>query len=424
MIMKIIEKCHPDDNGTYSDVGRRNLDSKGLGFFLFLILLSLATRLPDCIPYLKHKIRLSDAKSMVEVGNKYRAKQILADILSNSKNKNVIAEALYLKHKIWLSDAKDMVKVGNKSQAKQILADILNNSKDKDIIAEAMYLKVLYRLTSNDMETFRELKAFSPNSKYVGRLEAVFERAKGLRKKFTGEFKKLTQEFVYIQPGTFIMGSQPNEPGQTHDEKQHSVTLTKGFYMQATEVTQGEWEAVMGNNPSYFKNCGNDCPVEQVSWNDVQEFLKELNQHVGHGTTYRLPTESEWEYAARAGTDTPFSYGKCLSTDQANYEGSSPLPRCPKGKDRQSTIPVASLLPNPWGLYDMHGNVFEWCQDFIGGYPSGSVTNPIGESRAHGRVVRGGDYSGWAKHCRSARRGYFFPDTKKKGLGFRLVRNP
>ena len=374
--MKIIEKHNQDDSGTSKDVGRRNIDS---WLFFFLILLSLALQLPDWIPYLKHKIKLMDAKSMVERGNDYGAKNI---------------------------------------------ADIRSNSKIKNIIAEAMYLQVVFRLTSNDMETFRELKAFSPNSKYVSRLEYVFERAKGERKKLSGELIKLDQRFVYIQPGTFIMGSPPHEPGQIHDEKQHSVTLTKGFDMQTTEVTQGQWKAVMGNNPSYFKNCGDDCPVEQVSWNDVQEFIKELNFRVGHGPTYRLPTESEWEYAARAGTDTPFSYGRCLSTDQANYEGSSPFPGCSKEKDRQSTIPVASLLPNPWGLYDMHGNVLEWCQDLIGNYPTEPVTNPTAESRGHGRVARGGDYARWAETCRSGRRDYYVPDTKKKVLGFRLVRNP
>jgi formylglycine-generating enzyme required for sulfatase activity len=169
------------------------------------------------------------------------------------------------------------------------------------------------------------------------------------------------------------------------------VTLTKGFYMQSTEVTQGQWKAVMGNNPSYFKNCGDDCPVEQVSWNDVQEFIRKLNRREG-GNKYRLPTESEWEYVARAGTDIPFAFGRCLSTDQANYDGNYPLSECSKGEYRQRTISVASFKPNSWGLYDMHGNVWEWCQDWYGDYPSGSATDPSGSSGGSYRVLRGG---GW-----------------------------
>ena len=153
----------------------------------------------------------------------------------------------------------------------------------------------------------------------------------------------LGMEFVYIEPGTFMMGSPSNEPRRDNDERQHRVTLTKGFYMQTTEVTQGQWKAVMWNNPSYFKNCGDDCPVEQVSWNNVQQFINKLNQREGSDIC-RLPTEAEWEYSCRSGTDTPFSFGQCLSTDQANYNGNYPLPGCSKGKYRETTISVARFF--------------------------------------------------------------------------------
>ena len=175
------------------------------------------------------------------------------------------------------------------------------------------------------------------------------------------------------------MGSPPDEPGRFDSETQHRVTLTRDFFMGTTEVTQGQWKAVMGNNPSHFDECGDDCPVEKVSWDDVQEFIKKLSRM--DGREYRLPTEAEWEYAARAGTTTPFTYGRCLSTDQANYDGNYPLSGCDKGEYRKRTIPVGSLdAPNAWGLHDMHGNVWEWCQDWYGNYPSGSVTDPTGPS--------------------------------------------
>jgi len=190
---------------------------------------------------------------------------------------------------------------------------------------------------------------------------------------------------------------------------------------------------VMGNNPSHFKNCGDDCPVEHLSWNDVQPFIHKLNQREG-SNTYRLPTEAEWEYAARAGTKTPFSFGRCLSTDQSNYNGNYPLSGCVKGKYRKRTIAVASFQPNSWGLYDMHGNVWEWCQDWYGDYPSvsWSVTNPTGgppgdkDDRVfyRGRVTRGGSSDSYARHCRSAFRHRLEPNSYSAHMGFRLVRNP
>jgi len=158
----------------------------------------------------------------------------------------------------------------------------------------------------------------------------------------------LGMEFIYISPSTFMMGSPSSESGRGSDETQHRVTLTNGYYLQTTEVTQGQWKAVMGSNPSYFSSCGDDCPVEQVSWNDVQEFIRRLNQREGT-SKYRLPTEAEWEYACRAGADTPFAFGRCLSTDQANYDGNHPLSGCCKGVYRETTVPVGSFSPNALG---------------------------------------------------------------------------
>ncbi|TES90079.1 MAG: hypothetical protein E3J94_05540 [Desulfobacteraceae bacterium] len=230
-------------------------------------------------------------------------------------------------------------------------------------------------------------------------------------------------KFVSIPAGTFMMGSPSDEPGRDNDERQHRVTLSKGFYMQATEVTQGQWQSIMGNNPSYFENCGDNCPVEKVSWNDCQDFIRRLNQKEGTNK-YRLPTEAEWEYACRAGSTTPFYTGTCISTDQANYDGDYSMPGCPRGEDREKTVRAGSFQPNLWVLYDMHGNVWEWCQDWYGDYPTGQVTDPKGPSYGDSRVIRGGGWFNDARYCGSAYRSRNDPDIRGHyGLGFRVARD-
>jgi len=232
----------------------------------------------------------------------------------------------------------------------------------------------------------------------------------------------LGMAFVYIPPRKFVMGSPNGKPGRDIDEKPHNVVLTRGFYMQTTEVTQGQWKKVMEKNPSRFLRCGDDCPVENVSWNEVQEFIKKLNQKEGT-KKYHLPTEAQWEYACRAGTQTSFAFGQCLSIDQANYDGSHPLQGCPKGKYRNKTIAVASCEPNQWGLYDMHGNVWEWCQNWYGVYPQGTVKDPAGPDSGLHRVIRGGGWNYNARNCRSAYRSKNTPFSRGNYLGFRLVRS-
>ena len=224
----------------------------------------------------------------------------------------------------------------------------------------------------------------------------------------------LGMEFVWIEPGTFMMGSPSSKFGRDDDERQHRVILTKGFYMQTTEVTQGQWKAIMGNNPSDFSNCGDNCPVETVFWDDVQAFIRKLNSRTGG--SYRLPTEAEWEYAARAGRSTRFCFGYSDSglSSYAWHDGNS------GGK----THAVGQKQPNAWGLYDMHGNVWEWCADWYGDYPSGSVTDPEGPSSGSGRVFRGGSWGLNAQYCRSAFRGWHVPDIRNRALGFRLVAPP
>ncbi len=227
-------------------------------------------------------------------------------------------------------------------------------------------------------------------------------------------------EFVYIEPGTFTMGSPSDEAGREDDEILHEVTLTQGFYMQTTEVSQGEWNAVMDYNPAYFENCGGDCPVERVTWNDALDFIDELNA-AAEGT-YRLPTEAEWEYAARAGSTAAFASGSITETgcgldpslDAAGWY-------C---YNADETHPAAIKKPNAWGLYDMHGNVWEWCSDWYDSYPSGPVTDPEGPLIGSARVMRGGSWLNVAASCRSARREQEIPTHVSRCCGLRLVLVP
>jgi formylglycine-generating enzyme len=206
-------------------------------------------------------------------------------------------------------------------------------------------------------------------------------------------------KFVWIPPGTFLMGSPKDEIGREDDEAQHKVTLTKGFCMGAHLVTQEQWQSVMGSNPSHFKG-EKDLPVEQVSWEDCQEFIKKLRER--DKKPYRLPTEAEWEYACRAGTTTPFYFGATISTDQANYDGNHIYGNGKKGMCRQKTTPVGIFPANAWGLYDTHGNLWEWCQDWFGDYPQNDVDDPQGPDAGQYRVLRGGSWYDTPGYCRSA----------------------
>jgi formylglycine-generating enzyme required for sulfatase activity len=230
---------------------------------------------------------------------------------------------------------------------------------------------------------------------------------------------RLGMKFIYVGPGRFIMGSPLSEPGRSSKEIRHRVTLTKGFWLQTTEVTQAQWVLVMGNNPSHFK--GSTRPVESVSWHDVQQFIQKLNRKEGRQFTLRLPTEAEWEYAARAGTTTPFAFGRCLTTQQANYIGRSPLAGCRKNKYIKETVAAGTLAANPWGFFDMHGNVHEWCRDWLAAYPPEGVTDPTGPEKGRYKIIRGGSWRQGAAACRSAARNRYSPTRRSSSLGFRLA---
>jgi formylglycine-generating enzyme required for sulfatase activity len=229
----------------------------------------------------------------------------------------------------------------------------------------------------------------------------------------------LGMAFVYIAPGAFSMGSPEHEPGRNEDETQHDVRLTQAFYLQTTPVTQGQWQALMGSHPAFFINCGDDCPVEQVSWLDCQKFLKKLNA-LGEGT-YRLPTEAEWEYACRAGSAAAFALGEITSL----FCDPEPILQelgwyC--GNAERSPHPVAEKEPNAWGLHDMHGNVCEWCLDWYGEYLTATAKDSKGPKSGTKRVIRGGSWYSSAKTCRSASRLQWSPDSMSPLVGFRLVR--
>jgi formylglycine-generating enzyme len=224
-------------------------------------------------------------------------------------------------------------------------------------------------------------------------------------------------KFAWIPPGSFMMGSPTEEWGRNLNEIQHKVTLSKGFYMGVHLVTQEQWQEIMDNNPSRFTGKKN-LPVENVSWDDCQTFIKKLREK--DKKPYRLPTEAEWEYACRAGTTTPFHFGKAISTEQANYNGNYIYGNGREGMDRGKTTPVGSFPANVWGLHDMHGNVWQWCQDWYGEYPQTFETDPQGPEKGEGRVLRGGSWVNYPEGCRSACRVKNEPGVRDKVCGFRL----
>jgi formylglycine-generating enzyme required for sulfatase activity len=232
----------------------------------------------------------------------------------------------------------------------------------------------------------------------------------------------LSMEMLWVKPGTFEMGSPSSEKDRRDDETRHTVTLTEGYWLGKYEVTQSQWENVMGSNLSDSKGAGR--PVESVSWTDVTSFcdkLTALERRAGRlpaGMTYQLPTEAQWEYACRAGTKTAFSFGDELTAKDANYAHggfNTGLPR---------TSNVGEYPANGWGFHDMHGNVWEWCADWYGAYPTGAARDPVGPTDGFIRVIRGGSWYESADHARSAIRFGPGPAFSFDDLGFRLSLRP
>jgi formylglycine-generating enzyme required for sulfatase activity len=236
-------------------------------------------------------------------------------------------------------------------------------------------------------------------------------------------------ELVLVPAGVFVMGSDAAEPDREAQETRHHVRLSRPFYMGRYEVTQAQWRRVMGTNPSWFAQCGDDCPVESVSWQDVQRFFARLEELGSPGL--RLPTEAEWERACRAGAVTAYATGAELTVEQANFDAGGTVPdaglreaeEVPAGRPGRSPTPVGSYPPNRWGLHDLHGNVWEWTADRHCPYPGGSVTDPVGDCASELRVIRGGSWHYDADSARCALRYTHRPRDLGFSLGFRVVRD-
>ncbi len=253
---------------------------------------------------------------------------------------------------------------------------------------------------------------------------------------------KLGMRFILIPAGKFVMGSPEKEQDREWDEMQHVVSISKPFYIQETEVTQGQWKALVEGNPTSFPDCGDQCPVDTVSWNECMQFISFLNKYE-KTNKYRLPTEAEWEYACRAGSRTALSGGAITKGGCKNFDPvlDSIGWYCANSgfKDPPGALrphPVKTKKPNAWGIYDMHGNIQEWCLDAckwrdpwrfkgrIGVITStykNNIVNPLSKVGDR-RIFRGGGWYQSPKYCRSANRGYYKPTAKRNSLGFRIVR--
>ena len=251
----------------------------------------------------------------------------------------------------------------------------------------------------------------------------------------------IDMKLVLIPKGTFMMGSPPDEKGSDPDERRHEVTISRDYHLGMHEVTQAQYKKIMGKNPSHFQGDAvaerhpetnrvvkevdsANHPVERVSWEDAVEFCQRLSalpEEKKAGRVYRLPTEAEWEYACRAGTKTAYSFGSQLNGTQANCNGNFPYGTDKKGPYLEKTTSVGKYPANAWGLYDMHGNVWEWCAECHDEYPKGSATDPRGPEDGSDRVVRGGSWFSVAVSCRSANRDWIVPSRRIFGLGFRVA---
>jgi formylglycine-generating enzyme required for sulfatase activity len=244
-------------------------------------------------------------------------------------------------------------------------------------------------------------------------------------------------KLVRLRAGKFLMGSPADEAGRLAEEHRHEVEITRPFFLGVYTVTQAQYQKVMGTNPSYYAATGagkgelmgrdrSDFPVETVSWDHAVAFCKKLAAlpaERGARRKYRLPTEAEWEYACRAGTSTPFHFGKSLSSRQANFDGDHPYGGAEKGPSLLTPCKVGSYKPNAWGLFDMHGNVWQLCADwhddnYYRVSPRKDSTGPKAGTR---RVVRGGSFSNPARNCRSAFRAHVHPTAAYPSVGFRVA---
>ena len=249
--------------------------------------------------------------------------------------------------------------------------------------------------------------------------------AQALEKKISNS---LGMEFLLIPPGTFVMGSPQTEANRQPDEVPHSVTFTQPFYLQSTEVTVDQWKALMGEGWLRGPKGPGTTPVTNISWHDCMAFLKRLNEK--KEGVYRLPTEAEWEYACRAGSTTAYAWGETIECSQAMFSNNTLKSKeCldyvrAKGLSVDDPAPVKSYAPNAWGIYDMHGNLWEWCQDWFGRYTFAYQVNPRGPLTGSFKIRRGGSWFKYDYFCRSANRNFGHPAARYQTTGFRVVMEP
>jgi formylglycine-generating enzyme required for sulfatase activity len=301
---------------------------------------------------------------------------------------------------------------------------------EAELTAEAAGVKIensggRWTVTVESPEEYAEVELVASLSGYRDervrlRPEPGQSQERTIRLLATTMTNSIGMRFQLIPAGEFLMGSPDSDRDAGRDEKpQHRVRITRPFYLGVYPVTQSQWLSVMDRNPSRFKGPDNP-PVEMVSWNDCQEFIYRLNERRDErGNVYRLPTEAEWEYACRAGSTTIYSFGDSADSlrDYGWYLNNSGGPRT------GSTYPVGQKKPNAWGLYDMHGNVLEWCQDWYDSeyYAASPINDPTGPLSGSDRVNRGGGWYDHARLCRSAYRYRDTPDYRSNSLGFRLA---
>ncbi|WP_365671737.1 bifunctional serine/threonine-protein kinase/formylglycine-generating enzyme family protein [Okeania sp. SIO3I5] len=318
--------------------------------------------------------------------------------------------------------------IGSRSQ------EIESRSEElEEISAFSSLGKINLPLFSRGKTSKKTSEKISPFPKGVRRDKFSFEvikvdsrGKKTNRRRHEAEFftedlgRGVVLEMVYIPGGSFLMGSPKNEAERYSDESpQHEVTL-QPFFMSKYPITQNQYQVIMGKNPSRFK--GGSRPVERVSWHNATEFCQKLSKKTGK--IYTLPSESQWEYACRAGTTTPFYFGETITSDLVNYNGNFPYGNAPKGKYRKETTDVGSFPPNAFGLYDMHGNVWEWCLDiwhdnYDGAPTDGSAWETGGDNNR--RLLRGGSWINISRYCRCARRNYYDAVYLFNLWGFRIV---
>ncbi len=290
----------------------------------------------------------------------------------------------------------------NTFKALEILSEIIELNPDSKVVEEVLYLLIVKGPPEDANERLEYLKAYYPESSYIKTSIEELEQNSDID----------DTDFELIPKGSYKMGTKIKKLGGEYDEQPVRKVTISAFFMMKTEVTQRQWFHVMESNPACFKAA--DHPIEQVSWNQVNLFISRLNSEAGK-RMYRLPTEAEWEYACRSGSETRYSFGNSSSHlfDYAWFNDNA--------DDR--THPVGRKQPNSWGLYDMHGNVWEWCIDSYGKYSGGKCQNPKGPgSKGQGHCIRGGSWKTEAGSCRSANRAMELADTEANTLGFRLVK--